>query len=70
MEVIRFLLLTCRKMHSEELLLQQALTSEMHYGRTSEELQEVLRAAQVQVNVDASKVKDLFHLLAATAEIR
>lgn len=58
------------KMHLDELLLQQALTSEMQYGRSTEEMQEVLRAATAQVNIEENKVKDLFHLIAATAEIR
>jgi hypothetical protein len=57
-------------MYAAELLLQQALTSEMQYGRSTEEMQEVLRAAVAQVNVEQDKVKDLFHLLAATAEVR
>lgn len=57
-------------MHSDELLLQQALTSEMHYGRSVEDMQEVLKAATAQVNIDHNKVKDLFHLMAATAEVR
>lgn len=57
-------------MHLDELLLQQALTSEMQYGRSTEEMQEVLRAATAQVNIEENKVKDLFHLIAATAEIR
>ncbi|KAL4524589.1 hypothetical protein Ndes2437B_g03628 [Nannochloris sp. 'desiccata'] len=57
------------KMHLDELLLQQALTSEMQYGRSTEEMQEVLRAATAQVNIEENKVKDLFHLIAATAEI-
>jgi len=57
-------------MHLEELLLQQALTSEMQYGRSTEEMQEVLRAATAQVNIEQYKVKDLFHLMAATKEKR
>jgi hypothetical protein len=57
-------------MHADELLLQQALTSEMQYGRSTDEMQEVLRAAAAQVNIEHNKVKDLFHLLAATAEVR
>jgi hypothetical protein len=57
-------------MHGEELLLQQALTSEMQYGRSTEEMQEVLRSITAQVNIEQNKLKGLFHLIAATAEKR
>lgn len=57
-------------MHFEELLLQQALTAEVRYGRTKEELGQLLEAAAANCNIGKGRVKDLFSIMAATAEVR
>ena len=57
-------------MHADELLLQQNLTAEIRYGRSTEELGELLRAAGAKPNIQEQKLKDLFHIMAATAEVR
>ena len=56
-------------MHADELLLQQALVAEVQYGRTGEELGQILSAAGMKCNIESIKLKDLFSIIAATAEV-
>lgn len=57
-------------MHSQELALQQALTAQVRYGRSAEELAALVAAAAARPNIDVQSMRDAFHLVAITAEIR
>ena len=57
-------------MHADELLLQQTLTAEVRYGRTIEELQDILRAVGAKPNLEQQKMKNLFYIIATTEERR
>lgn len=55
-------------MHSDELLLKQALVSEVRPDLAEVDLLELRRAFAAQPNVESGWVADRVYLLAATAE--
>lgn len=57
-------------MHAQELALQQALTAQVRYGRGAEELAALVAAAAARPNIEAQAMRDAFHVVAITAEVR